>query len=138
MPDRIVIYSPGALSAYGHSFDYTSGLAGGFRANGTNAAVFTLDGKLRMDDSVEIHKSADRIVVNKKGLVNSILWGIKRIIIFRRLLRKMYRESDTRPHRSKSLDDGRSGDLAAGLPGHLPERDELPVLVPPTQTATGL
>lgn len=42
-----IIYSPGALQAYGHAFDYTSGLAGGLAEHGFDVHLISHQGPLR-------------------------------------------------------------------------------------------
>ncbi|MEO0526418.1 MAG: hypothetical protein AAFZ89_04290 [Bacteroidota bacterium] len=84
--NKIVIYSPGAFQKYGHSFDYSKGLAESFIELGYDVTIFGMSGPLSFQKKINVHKIdlADGLKA-KHTLLQKIKWGFIRIKNYQRL-----------------------------------------------------
>lgn len=77
----LLIFSPGAYQSYGHSFDYSKGLAEAFIKLGYNVFVFGVDGPLRFSEDIhEIRIKNSNDLKKKQTLLQKIRWGFSRIL----------------------------------------------------------
>lgn len=76
---RILIYSPGALQSFGHSYDYVTGITGCLLKKNFEPEIYCLNGDLEFGQNVKTYRLGRSLKTDKKGVFRSILWGFKRI-----------------------------------------------------------
>lgn len=77
---EVILYSPGAFQPYGHSFDYSKGLAEAFHDLGYTVYIFGFDGSLRFPETIhEERRSKKNTSKAKKTFVQKVKWGISKL-----------------------------------------------------------
>ncbi len=86
---EVIIYSPGAYKAYGHSFDYSKGLASALSQLDYIVYIYGIDGPLRYPSPIrEVRFEALEDKPNHGSILQKISWGFKRISSSGNLLKK--------------------------------------------------
>ncbi|KQC29332.1 glycosyltransferase [Flagellimonas eckloniae] len=98
---EVILYSPGAYQAYGHSFDYSKGLSEAFYNLGYTVHVFGIDGPLQFPEFVNEKRTRKNTnPQKKKTLFEKLRWGFKRLFDSNRILNdftKFYGNFENRP-----------------------------------------
>ncbi|MEM8509771.1 MAG: glycosyltransferase [Bacteroidota bacterium] len=77
---EVILYSPGAFQPYGHSFDYSKGLAEAFYDLGYVVYVFGFDGPLTFPETIkEERRSKKNTATAKKTFTQKVKWGVSRL-----------------------------------------------------------
>lgn len=97
----IILYSPGAFQAYGHSYDYSKGLSEAFHELGYQVHLFGESGPLQFPafvNTLQIPNTSKGL--SKKTISQKINWGLSRIGSSKRILKEFvnyYKTFDYEP-----------------------------------------